>query len=143
MEPRSGRSKKSSKPELPDSFVNRSLGAYGVPDALREDGWPLVTMREIYGEQGAQNLTGDSLWIEEVSARGLVILSKDSKSLCGVHRADIEEHGAKVFILPQQNLNGDEMAERFIRHKYRIARKAEKDGPMIYRLYPTQIKRIV
>jgi hypothetical protein len=100
-------------------------------------------MAEVYGEQGAQNLTGDSLWIEEIAAQGLVILSKDNRSLCGLHRADIEEHGAKVFILPKQNLSGEEMAARFIKHRFKIAQRAMKRGPMIYRLYPDRLDKVL
>ena len=100
-------------------------------------------MREVYGELGGQGLTGDSVWIEEIAAQGLVILSKDSKSLCGVHRPDIEEDGAKVFILPHQNMSGDQMAERFIKHRHKIARRALRDGPMIYRLYPKHLEKVL
>jgi hypothetical protein len=114
-----------------------------VPDALRDAGFPLVTMAEVYGEQGGQNLTGDSLWIKEIGAKGLVILSKDSRSLCGIHRIDIEKAAAKIFILPQQNISGDEMAERFIVHRFKIARRALKAGPMIYRLYPKGLEKVL
>jgi hypothetical protein len=33
----------------PRFFVDRSLGRKAVPDALRADGWDLVTLAEYYG----------------------------------------------------------------------------------------------
>lgn len=100
-------------------------------------------MAGYYGEQIGQSITGDTRWIADIAAEGLVILSKDNDSLCGLHRPDIEEHGAKVFIFPRANASGPTMAERFVRHRHRIAIRAQKDGPMIYRLYTDSLKRVL
>jgi len=100
-------------------------------------------MAGYYGEQVGQSITGDTRWIEDIAAEGLVILSKDNDSLCGLHKPDIEEHGAKVFIFPKANASGQTMAERFVKHRHRIASRAKKDGPMIYRLYPEGLKKIL
>lgn len=128
--------KSSGRPNLPAVFINRSLGAIQLPAALRDVGYCVTTMREMYGEQGGQNLTGDEKWIREVAARGLVIFSADNRSLCGQHKPTIIECGAKVFIVPHSNkLRGRDQIQRFVDHRFRIAMKASKPGPMIYRIY--------
>lgn len=103
----------------------------------------VTTMAGFYGEQVGQSITGDTRWIADIAAEGLVIFSKDNDSLCGLHRPDIEEHRAKVFIFPRADASGTTMAERFVKHRYRIAARASKDGPMIYRLYPDELKRVL
>lgn len=100
-------------------------------------------MAGYYGEQVGQSITGDTRWIKDIAAEGLVILSKDNDSLCGLHKPDIEKHGAKVFIFPKANASGPTMAERFVKHRHRIASRAKKDGPMIYRLYADSLKKIL
>jgi uncharacterized hydantoinase/oxoprolinase family protein len=37
-------------------FLDRGLGAYVVPSALREAGWMLETMDERYGTDQSQNI---------------------------------------------------------------------------------------
>jgi hypothetical protein len=100
-------------------------------------------MARYYGEQVAQEITGDTRWIRDIAAEGLVIFSKDNDSLCGIHRSDIEEHAAKVFIFPKANATGPQMAERFVKHRYRIAQRSLKPGPMIHRLYADSLKRVL
>lgn len=60
----------------PEFFVDRSLGRYEVPDALREAGLTVHTMADIYGEDWGQRLE-DETWLSEVAAAGWVALFKD------------------------------------------------------------------
>jgi hypothetical protein len=57
-------------------FLDRGLGAYVVPGALRAAGWMLETMDERYGADQSQNVQ-DTQWIEEATLAGDVLLCKD------------------------------------------------------------------
>ncbi len=52
-------------------FIDRSLGASIVPDALRGAGLRIVTMREHYGEEAGAR-TADVDWIAEVGNLGWI-----------------------------------------------------------------------
>ena len=55
-------------------FVDRSLGAHDVPDALRTAG----ALVECHDDHFAPD-TPDTAWLAEVGARGWVVLTKDSR----------------------------------------------------------------
>jgi PIN domain-containing protein len=65
-------------PRSPDApltfFVDRSLGAHDVPDALRAAGVRV----EIHDDHFAPD-TADIAWLAEVGAHGWVVLTKDSR----------------------------------------------------------------
>ena len=65
-------------PPQPRFFVDRSLGRKAVPDALRADGWDLVTLAEYYGTPTDQEVA-DTVWIEEAAKQGWPILMKDKR----------------------------------------------------------------
>lgn len=54
-----------SQPEHPPRYLlDRSLGRRAVPEALRADGWDLITLAEHYG-MPADEQVADTEWIEE------------------------------------------------------------------------------
>jgi hypothetical protein len=55
-------------------FVDRSLGAHDVPDALRAAGARV----EVHDDHFAPD-TPDTSWLTEVGGRGWVVLTKDSR----------------------------------------------------------------
>ena len=57
-------------------FLDRGLGAFVVPRALRAAGWTLETMDERYGADQSQSIQ-DAQWIEEATLAGDVLLCKD------------------------------------------------------------------
>jgi hypothetical protein len=57
-------------------FLDRGLGAFVVPRALRAAGWTLETMDERYGADQSQHIQ-DTQWIEEATLVGDVLLCKD------------------------------------------------------------------
>jgi PIN like domain len=63
---------------LPRFFVDRSLGRKAVPEALRADGWDIVTLAEHYGVP-ADEQVADTDWIEEAAKQGWPILMKDKR----------------------------------------------------------------
>jgi hypothetical protein len=96
-------------------------------------------MADYYTEQVGQRLP-DPQWIREMSAAGLVLLSKD-KAIRHDHRDVIVSCAAKVFLLPDQSSTAVEQAERIVFHRHRIALKARGPGPMVYILRPKSIDR--
>jgi hypothetical protein len=65
-----------SQPEQqPRFFLDRSLGRKAVPEALRADGWELITLAEHYG-MPADEQVADTEWIEEAAKHGWPILGR-------------------------------------------------------------------
>jgi len=56
-------------------FLDRGLGAFVVPRALRAAGWMLETMDERYGAGQSQSIR-DAQWIEEATLAGDVLLAQ-------------------------------------------------------------------
>lgn len=80
-------------------FLDRNLGAYVVPGALRAAGWALTTMDERYGSQKSQRI-GDEQWIADASRRGEVLLCKDTAIASNPAEARVVYmHAAQVFAL--------------------------------------------
>jgi hypothetical protein len=96
-------------------------------------------MADHYSEQVGQRLP-DPQWIREMSAAGLVLLSKDH-AVRHDHRDVIVSCEAKVFLLPDQSSAAADQAARIVFHRHRIALKAQRRGPMIYILRPKTIDR--
>lgn len=68
-----------SPPEQPPRFfLDRSLGRKAVPEALRADGWDVITLAEHYGIPADENVA-DTEWIEEATQHGWAILMKDKR----------------------------------------------------------------
>ena len=104
-----------SQPEqLPRFFLDRSLGRKAVPEALRADGWDLITLAEHYGVP-ADEQVADTEWIEEAAKRGWPVLMKDKRIR---HRraeiAAVAEHKARCFVITRGDLPSAEMVQRLI-----------------------------
>lgn len=69
----------------PTFFVDRSLGARDVPEALRSAG----VLVEVHDDHFAPD-TPDIVWLAEVGARGWIVLTKDSR----IRRVDRAERRA-------------------------------------------------
>jgi hypothetical protein len=68
-----------SQPEQPlRFFLDRSLGRKAVPEALRAEGWDVITLAEHYG-MPADEQVADTDWIEEAAQREWPILMKDKR----------------------------------------------------------------
>jgi hypothetical protein len=115
----------------PIFFVDRSLGVYDVPEALRAAGWQIVTMRERYGELTGQR-TEDPDWIRDATRDGHVLLCKDKRiAKRPVEARAIVTAGAKAFALGNGELTGPAMAERFLRHQDSIFRRCADAAPFV------------
>lgn len=68
-----------SQPEQPlRFFLDRSLGRKAVPEALRAEGWDVITLAEHYG-MPADEQVADTDWIKEAAQREWPILMKDKR----------------------------------------------------------------
>jgi hypothetical protein len=99
------RTRSVSQPEQPPRFfLDRSLGRKAVPEALRADGWDVITLAEHYGIP-ADEQVADTDWIEEAAKRGWPILMKDKRIR---HRqaeiTAVTEHKARCFVITRGDL---------------------------------------
>jgi len=132
-----------SPPEQPPRFfLDRSLGRKSVPEALRADGWDLITLAEHYG-MPADEQVADTQWIEEAAKRGWPILMKDKRIR---HRhaeiAAVAEHKARCFVITRGDLPSADMVQRFIANKTAILTAAAQPGPYIYSVQSDRMSRL-
>jgi hypothetical protein len=80
-------------------------------------------MAEVYTEEVGQRLDDDT-WIREQTEAGCVLFTKDHNIL-GKHRETLIEAGSRLLAVPDAGAGAEALAERFIRHRYRIAPVAE------------------
>jgi hypothetical protein len=128
--------------EQPEFFIDRSLGRFTVPEALRACGLVVHTMAEVYGERVGQGLQ-DERWLRDAGERGWVVLMKDD----AIRRRPAEREaliasGVRAFCLTNAQLRGDEQARRFVENRHRILRQATQSGPYIYGVYERRISRL-
>jgi PIN like domain len=132
-----------SQPEQPPRFfLDRSLGRKAVPEALRADGWDVITLAEHYGIPADENIA-DTEWIEEAAQRGWAILMKDKRIR---HRqaeiAAVTDHRARCFVITRGDLPSADMVQRFITNKAAILATAADPGPYIYSVQTDRISRL-
>lgn len=107
MKRRSGASLK--PPELV-FFIDRSLGRHKVARALREAGARV----EIHDDHFPPDAK-DADWLPVAGERRWIVLTKDDRIRYRPHeKGALLSSGARVFILTNRNLSGDEMAEIFV-----------------------------
>jgi hypothetical protein len=132
-----------SQPEQPPRFfLDRSLGRKAVPEALRADGWSVITLAEHYGIPADERIA-DTDWIEEAAKREWPILMKDKRIR---HRqaeiTAVADHRARCFVITRGDLPSADMAQRFITNKADILMAAAEPGPYIYSVQTDRISRL-
>jgi hypothetical protein len=132
-----------SQPEQPPRFfLDRSLGRRAALEALRADGWDVMTLAEHYGIP-ADEQVADKDWIEEAAKRGWPILMKDNRiRYRQVEITAVTEHKARCFVITRGDLLSVDMAQRFITHKAAIVLAAGEPGPYIYSVQADRISRL-
>jgi hypothetical protein len=93
-------------------------------------------MGDIYPNDGQD--VADEVWIKRCADEGWVGFSKDT-NVVTAHLDAIEASGVILFLLPDQSMSGREQIARYVEHRYRIALKAKKRGPRIYKVYPKSV----
>jgi len=117
--------------ELPDLFLDRSLGSIHVPNALRAAGLRLTTLAERYGSEHAQ-FVRDIEWLDEAGRRGEAVLMKDSRIYVNpLERAVVHQAGVRCFCLSKKNLKSEQMAQWFPKNLTRMASACSDPAPFI------------
>lgn len=122
----------------PDFFLDRNLGTRVVPGILREAGWSIHTLADIYGENQGQSLA-DEDWLQYAGTNGLAVLTNDKH----IRRHRVEKdalvaHGVIAFTLSSGNLTGVQQAETFLRHEPKIFRTSSAPRTGDLRSQPTR-----
>ena len=126
----SGRRSKRPEPPDPVFFLDRGLGRFLVADAIRQRGYQVLPMVDVYTD-GEDERVPDDNWILRADAEGWVALTKDY-SIIRDHDDTLAQTNLRVFSLNNANLTGPEMADRFDKHLNRIVQRAAKSGPYLY-----------
>lgn len=129
--------------ELPDLFIDRSLGRIKVPALLRAEGLRLVTLAEHYGVPADEDVA-DEQWLELCGQRGWLALMKDDRiRYMTIERHALVENGVRAAVITNANLSAEEMAWRITRAVPDLARVCdERPGPFLFALQATRIEEI-
>jgi hypothetical protein len=130
------------RPPPPEFFVDRSLGRYAVPEAVRALGYAVHTLASVYGEQQGQTVE-DVTWLREAGRHDWVVLLKDDRvRRRPAERDALVEARLRVFCLTNAGLRAEEQALRFTTNINRIVQRAAKPGPFVYGVYEDGLRRL-
>lgn len=107
----------------------------GLARGLRTFGFHVVTLDDVYGDDGQR--VEDVQWITDAGRHGYIAITANPAIVFVAHeRAAVLAAGTKVFCIgnPQQTRDGRALIVG--RHLLRILRRARRDGPCFWRLYP-------
>lgn len=117
MKKPSGANSPSKRPD-PVFFLDRSLGKNRVATALRQAGATLHIHDDHFPPDAK-----DEDWLAEAGQRGWIVLTKDHRiRYRHVERLALMKAGVAAFILTSGDLQGEEMAEIFVKALPRITR---------------------
>lgn len=113
-------------------FVDRSLGRWAVPSALRNAGFEVVTHDDVFAAD-----TDDDVWLAEAGAQGWIVLMKDDRIRYRPReRAALEAAGVQAFALTSASLTGEQQAYLLTIHASGMERFcAEHPGPFVVGIY--------
>jgi predicted nuclease of predicted toxin-antitoxin system len=112
----SGANSPSKRPDEPVFFLDRSLGKHRVATALRQVG-AILHIHDDHFPPDAK----DEHWLAEAGQRGWIVLTKDHRiRYRHVERLALMKAGVAAFILTSGDLQGDEMAQIFVKALPRI-----------------------
>lgn len=127
--------------DLPDFFVDRSLGRRQVPDLLRSAGVRLRTLAEVYGVP-ADEAVEDVDWLARAGNEGWPVLMKDERiRYRAAEREALVTHGVQAFCLSRGDLRAAEMAAAYIRVFSRIIVACDEPGPFLYVVSSAGLRR--
>lgn len=112
-------------------FLDRCLGKEPIRSRLRQTGAKV----EVFDNHFRQD-ERDEIWLAAVAQRGWVVLTKDARiRRRPAERSALESSGAMVFILTSKNLNGEQIAQAFVKALPRICRMVScHSGPILRRV---------
>jgi hypothetical protein len=120
--------------------VDRSLGSERVAARLREAGFVLHVMNDVY--PGLEDLD-DDVWISEQAELNRVLLTKDKniRRRKAEHKA-VRIARARMFCLTNGNLTSAQQAERFYVHRHEIVEWSRAVGPYIVSVKPDGLEQV-
>lgn len=99
------------QPEPPVFFLDRSLGKYRIATALRQAG---VTVH-VHDDHFAADAK-DEEWLTLAGEEGWIVLTKDDKiRYRALERTALLRSGVGAFVLTAADLQGEEMAQIFVK----------------------------
>lgn len=123
-------------------FIDRSLGRKHLASALRDRGFTVHTMADLYGEQEAQRLA-DEDWLRDVGRRGWVVLMKDTRiRYRTAEREALIEGGVRAFCLTAGQLGAAEQTRRFVDNLDAIRARSSHPGPFIDAVQAQGLRRV-
>jgi uncharacterized protein with PIN domain len=113
-------------------FVDRSLGRWAVPSALRNAGFDVVIHDDVFAAD-----TDDDIWLAEAGAQGWIVLMKDDRIRYRPReRAALEAARVQAFALTSASMTGEQQAHLLTAHAGRMERFcAEHPGPFVVGVY--------
>jgi hypothetical protein len=118
----------------PEFLVDRALGRYDVPHALRNKGFIVRTLFDVYGAK--EQRLGDEVWAREAGEKAWAVLTCDARIRRGAGERLMRRYGVGVFALPNGNMSGPAQAGRYVDYLPDMVRVwLEEQRPYIYRVY--------
>lgn len=112
-----------------------------MPDAIRERGYVVRTLYEVYGAQLEQGLP-DPTYLRDAGRQGWVVLSADATyRRRPAEAAAIVDGSTRVFALARGDRPGAEQVAHFIDNLDAILRACSRPGPAIYAVLRDRIER--
>ncbi len=128
--------------DLPDLFLDRSLGRVHVPATLRAAGVRLQTLADVYGSP-ADEAVADVDWLELAGRHEWPVLMKDARiRYRAVERRALLTHGVRAFCLTNGNLRAAEMAQQFLDALPAIQQACQVAGPFLFAVSRAGLRRI-
>jgi hypothetical protein len=123
-------------------FVDRNLGRYAVPEALRTEGLEVHTMLSVYGDD-AEETVADVEWMRLCGEQEWLVLSKDDRIRYRARElAIVKAHNVRIFVVTKAGLAAEQQLARIIPNLNRMALRARRRGPWIDGLYEGTIRRL-
>jgi hypothetical protein len=128
--------------DLPDLFLDRSLGRHQVATILRAADLRVRTLAEVYGIPADESVT-DVEWLSRVGNEGWVALMKDERiRYREVERDAILAHKVRAFCLVGGNLRAADMAERYLAALTQMNDVCRQPGPFLYAVSSAGLRRL-
>ncbi|MCL2090696.1 MAG: hypothetical protein FWH11_05660 [Micrococcales bacterium] len=129
--------------ETPRFFLDRCLGSVVVPDGLREAGWDVSTMDDVYGVEASQDIA-DVDWIREATERGEVLVTKDVRIARNPVEAQIVYMcAAKVVTITNSQITSSGILDRLLRHEETVFRwSARTPAPFVLGISELRARRL-
>lgn len=109
-------------------------------EGLRQAGWKLVTLSDVWGKQGSQN-TEDVEWITYAGERQMIALTRDARVRYVKHeREAIEESACRVVCFPNGNLPVREYIERINDQRRHVEALWAEPGPWLAKVYTDRVE---